>query len=106
MAFVNQGPRPLALYYFDDNPKNVEYVINNTHSGGVLINDTIAHAAQNDIPFGGIGQSGMGEYHGREGFLTFSKAKGVLFKPKFNSAQFIYPPYGRLVHQLLYKWLF
>ncbi len=106
VSFVNCRPRPLALYYFDYNRKNIEYIIHNTHSGGILINDTIAHAAQHDLPFGGIGPSGMGVYHGWEGFLTFSKAKGVLIKPKFNSAEWIYPPYGRALHKLLYRFLF
>lgn len=103
IGFVNSRPRPLALYYFDYNRKNSDYVIKNTHSGGVLINDTLTHVAQDDMPFGGIGESGMGQYHGHEGFLTFSKAKGVLVKPRFNSAKFVYPPYGNRLHKLLYK---
>jgi coniferyl-aldehyde dehydrogenase len=61
------------------------------------------HVAVDDMPFGGIGASGIGEYHGHEGFLTFSKAKGVLFKPKLNSGKLIYPPYGTMVHRLLYR---
>ncbi len=105
VAYINHRPRPLALYYFDYNRQNAEYIINNTHSGGVLINDTIVHVPQDTIPFGGIGQSGMGHYHGRAGFLAFSKEKGVLFKPKFNTGKLIYPPYGKRVHQLIYKML-
>lgn len=101
--FVNSRPRPLALYYFDYDSSQVNYILSHTHSGGALINDTLAHVAQDDLPFGGIGDSGMGQYHGHEGFLTFSKAKGVLIKPRFNSGKFAYPPYGNRVHQLLYK---
>jgi coniferyl-aldehyde dehydrogenase len=56
---------------------------------------------QNSLPFGGIGESGMGEYHGREGFLTFSKAKSVLFKPRFNTGSLIYPPYGSMIQRII-----
>ncbi len=103
VAYVNQRPRPLALYFFDYDEANIDYVLTQTHSGGVVINDTMIHVAIDDLPFGGIGESGMGQYHSREGFLTFSKAKGVLIKPKFNSGKFIYPPYGKLIHKIIYK---
>ncbi|MBF0229839.1 MAG: coniferyl aldehyde dehydrogenase [Desulfamplus sp.] len=103
IEFVNQRPRPLALYYFDYDKSRVNHLLTHTHSGGALINDTLVHVAQDDLPFGGIGESGMGQYHGHEGFLTFSKAKGVLIKPKFNSGKFVYPPYGNMVHKLVYK---
>ncbi len=105
VRYVNDRPRPLSLYFFDYTRDNAEYIIENTHSGGVLVNDTMVHVPQENLPFGGIGQSGMGQYHGRAGFLAFSKEKGVLFKPKFNSGKLIYPPYGRLAHRLIYKWL-
>lgn len=105
IEFVNQRPRPLALYYFDYNRGRVNYLLTHTHSGGALINDTLVHVAQDDMPFGGVGESGMGQYHGHEGFLTFSKAKGVLLKPRVNSGKFIYPPYGGKLHSLLYKLL-
>ncbi|MBF0203819.1 MAG: coniferyl aldehyde dehydrogenase [Desulfamplus sp.] len=101
--FVNSRPRPLAIYYFDYDNTQVNYFLTHTHSGGVLVNDTLVHVPQDDLPFGGIGDSGMGQYHGYEGFLTFSKAKGVLIKHKFNSGKFVYPPYGSKIHQLLYK---
>ena len=105
LRYVNSRPRPLALYFFDYNTDAADYIIRNTHSGGVLINDTMVHVPQKSLPFGGIGQSGMGQYHGHAGFLTFSKQKGVLVKPKWNSTRLIYPPYGGVVHRLLYKWL-
>ncbi|MBU0995575.1 MAG: coniferyl aldehyde dehydrogenase [Proteobacteria bacterium] len=105
VKYVNDHPRPLALYFFDYNRENAEYIIKHTHSGGVLINDTMVHVPQDAMPFGGIGQSGMGQYHGHAGFLSLSKEKGVLFKPKFNSGKMIYPPYGKLIHRLIYKML-
>jgi coniferyl-aldehyde dehydrogenase len=103
LAYVNQRPRPLALYYFGYDRAEQERVLQDTHSGGVCINDTLLHVAQDDLPFGGIGPSGMGHYHGHEGFLTFSKAKGVFIKQRFNAARSIYPPYGRAIQKLVYK---
>lgn len=91
LAYVNQRPRPLALYYFGYDKAQQQRVLHETHSGGVCLNDTLLHVAQDDIPFGGVGPSGMGHYHGHEGFLTFSKAKGVFSKPRFNAARMIYP---------------
>lgn len=79
--YILNHPRPLALYLFSEDEELINRVIYNTHSGGVCINDTIIHAAAEDAPFGGIGESGIGHYHGREGFLTFSKAKTVLSTP-------------------------
>ncbi len=103
--YVNDRPRPLALYYFDWNRDNCDRVLKNTHSGGVCLNDTISHVGVDDIPFGGVGDSGMGAYHGPEGFKTFSKAKGIYKKGKFNATRFILPPYGRGMHKLIEKHL-
>ncbi|WP_121196234.1 aldehyde dehydrogenase family protein, partial [Pseudomonas aeruginosa] len=103
LAYVNQRPRPLALYYFGYDKAQQQRVLHETHSGGVCLNDTLLHVAQDDIPFGGVGPSGMGHYHGHEGFLTFSKAKGVFSKPRFNAARMIYPPYGKSIQKLIYK---
>ncbi|QLC72839.1 coniferyl aldehyde dehydrogenase [Pseudomonas sp. LPB0260] len=102
-AYINQRPRPLALYYFGYDKGEQQRVLHETHSGGVCLNDTLLHVAQDDLPFGGIGPSGMGHYHGHEGFLTFSKAKGVLSKQRFNAARLIYPPYGKTLQKLVYK---
>lgn len=102
-AYINQRPRPLALYFFGYNKAEQNRVLNETHSGGVCLNDTLLHVAQDDMPFGGIGASGMGHYHGHEGFLTFSKAKGVLIKQRFNAAKLIYPPYGKSIQKLIQK---
>lgn len=102
-AYINQRPRPLALYYFGYDKREQHRVLHETHSGGVCLNDTLLHVAQDDMPFGGIGPSGMGHYHGHEGFLTFSKAKGVLIKQRFNAARLIYPPYGTSIQKLIQK---
>ncbi len=107
IAYVNARPRPLALYFFGYDRAEQQQVLERTHSGGVCLNDTLLHVAQDDLPFGGIGASGMGHYHGHEGFLTFSKAKAVFSKPRFNAARLIYPPYGgrlqRLIRQLFVR---
>lgn len=76
--YINSKPRPLALYIMSDDDKVVEHVLTHTHSGGVAINDAVIHSVVEDAPFGGIGDSGIGHYHGKEGFLRFSHAKTVL----------------------------
>ncbi|MNF61047.1 Coniferyl aldehyde dehydrogenase [compost metagenome] len=102
-AYINQRPRPLALYYFGYDKAEQQRVLEQTHSGGACMNDTLLHVAQDDMPFGGVGASGMGHYHGHEGFLTFSKAKSVLIKQRFNAARLIYPPYGKALQKLVFK---
>jgi acyl-CoA reductase-like NAD-dependent aldehyde dehydrogenase len=94
LAFVNARPRPLALYVFDHDASTVERVLAETVSGGVTVNETILHIAQEDLPFGGVGASGMGEYHGRAGFETFSKRKAVFFQSRFSGLKLFRPPYG------------
>lgn len=103
--YVNDRPRPLALYYFGYNRENADFVVRNTISGGVSVNETLVHAAADDLPFGGVGASGMGEYHGPEGFLTFSKAKSVFEKPRFNLNRLILPPYNRPAFQWIRRLL-
>ena len=100
IEYVNARPRPLALYYFDRNSKRVEAVLARTTSGGVTVNDTIFHIAQNDLPFGGVGPSGMGSYHGFDGFLTFSKKKGVFLQSRFTTLGLLRPPYGALARRM------
>lgn len=103
LDYVNQRPRPLALYYFGYDRAEQDQVLQHSHSGGVCLNDTLLQVAQDDLPFGGIGPSGMGHYHGHDGFLTFSKAKAVLAKQRLNAARLIYPPYGKALQRLVYK---
>lgn len=100
IAFVNRRPRPLALYYFDDTRANVERVLDATVSGGVTINDTLLHIAQDDLPFGGVGASGMGRYHGFEGFETFSVKKAVFRQSRWSGIGWFKPPYGALFDRL------
>jgi acyl-CoA reductase-like NAD-dependent aldehyde dehydrogenase len=94
IAYVRAKPRPLALYYFDSDRARVGRVLDLTVSGGVTVNDTIYHFAQESLPFGGIGPSGMGAYHGREGFRTFSHAKAVFRQGPFTLTDVLAPPYG------------
>ncbi|RZI83886.1 MAG: aldehyde dehydrogenase family protein, partial [Pseudomonas sp.] len=103
LAYINQRPRPLALYYFGQDRAQQRLVLQHSHSGGVCINDTLLHVAQDDLPFGGVGPSGMGRYHGHDGFLTFSNARAVLSKQRLNLARLIYPPYGKALQRLVYK---
>ena len=106
VQYINDRPRPLALYYFDYNQERADYVMTHTHAGGGCINDTLSHVAVEDIPFGGIGPSGMGHYHGYEGFLTFSKSKGIVQKGKINPAKLLFPPWNRRIHKMVLKMAF
>ena len=101
--YINERPRPLALYLFSFNKAEQELVSYQTHSGGICINNTIIHLAQGELPFGGVGDSGMGHYHGLEGFQTFSQAKSIHKVGKLSSGKFIFPPYGKWMHRLFYK---
>jgi acyl-CoA reductase-like NAD-dependent aldehyde dehydrogenase len=101
LAYVNARPRPLALYLFERDNSRIDRVLTGCVAGGVTINDTILHIAQDDLPFGGVGPSGMGHYHGREGFLTFSKAKGVFRQSRFNTMGLFKPPYGKTFERLV-----
>jgi len=94
IAYVNARPRPLALYLFDDDNARIDSVLARTTAGGVTINDTLLHIAQESLPFGGVGPSGMGAYHGYEGFLAFSKMKPVFRQSRFNGVALFNPPYG------------
>lgn len=99
--YVNSHPRPLALYYFGaDNAKRDE-VLSRTVSGGVSVNDTLTHFAAESLPFGGVGPSGMGAYHGEYGFQTFSHRKGVFLQSQFSAARFLRPPFGRIADATL-----
>jgi len=101
--YINVRPHPLALYIMSFDKTTQQLILDKTHSGGVCINDTIMHVAADDAPFGGIGDSGMGHYHGKEGFLTFSKAKTVLSQGKVNMGKLVHPPYNTFVQKLMLK---
>ncbi len=96
VEFVNSRPRPLALYVFGDDKNDLDYVRNHTVSGGVAVNEVILHIAQNDLPFGGVGASGMGAYHGKAGFERLSHMKPVFVQSKLNAMNIMLPPYSKL----------
>ncbi|HUO05128.1 MAG TPA: coniferyl aldehyde dehydrogenase [Candidatus Binataceae bacterium] len=99
--FINRRPRPLALYYFGVDPKPREEVLQRTISGGVSVNETLMHCVAENLPFGGVGASGIGAYHGETGFQTFSHRKGVFVQSRFNSGALMHPPFGRIAKTML-----
>jgi coniferyl-aldehyde dehydrogenase len=107
ITYINQRPNPLALYWFGKNKKQLEQVLQETRSGGVTINDVFLHAAIENLPFGGVGTSGMGSYHGKAGFDTFSHQKsildvrGLLGTGLFKGTKPARPPYGKKTERLL-----
>jgi coniferyl-aldehyde dehydrogenase len=96
IAFINDRSRPLALYYFGNDCESRRKTLERTTSGNVTINDTLLHYVQNDLPFGGVGGSGMGAYHGPEGFKSFSHAKGIFEQSRWNLGGLLRPPFDRL----------
>jgi len=98
--YVNAHDRPLAFYPFTNDDKLADMYIERIMSGGVTVNDALMHVAQHDIPFGGVGPSGMGHYHGYEGFVTFSKLRPVFYQAGFSSLQFLRPPYGKFATRI------
>lgn len=101
ISHINAHPRPLALYYFGMNKADQKLVLTRTISGNVTINGTLMHYAQDDLPFGGVGASGMGAYHGIEGFRALSHAKGIFDQGKWNASSLLKAPYGRLADRIL-----
>lgn len=107
MALVNAGPRPLALYLFERDAGAIDRVLQGTTSGGVTVNDCMLHQPQHALPFGGVGPSGIGAYHGRHGFERFSHLKGVYLQHPLVGAVFdrwVRPPYGAVGARLL-RWM-
>jgi len=94
LNYIQSHDRPLALYWFGQDKKKRDKVLNQSISGGVTINDCAWHVVQEDIPFGGVGPSGMGAYHGEAGFKSFSHMKGVFYQSKLSQGKKLYPPYG------------
>jgi coniferyl-aldehyde dehydrogenase len=105
LSFIRDRPRPLALYLFSHDKQLQQRVVEQTHAGGLCLNETLLHVGQDDLPFGGIGPSGMGHYHGKEGFLTFSHAKAVHQKGRINSTLPAYPQYRAKLLDPLIRWL-
>jgi coniferyl-aldehyde dehydrogenase len=101
IARVNAGDRPLALYWFGTDGNARDDTLRRTISGGVTVNDTLWHVAQENLPFGGVGKSGIGAYHGAKGFETFSHMKPVFYQSKFASNKMLYPPFSDKTDKLL-----
>lgn len=101
VAQINRGPRPLAIYPFSNDRSKIQMLLERVMSGGVSVNDALFHLAQTDLPFGGVGESGMGHYHGREGFNTFSKLRPVFYQARFSALKFLWPPYGKFATKYL-----
>ncbi|MDR0225643.1 MAG: coniferyl aldehyde dehydrogenase [Burkholderiaceae bacterium] len=91
---INAGPRPLALYWFGRDEKTRDAVLARTVSGGVSVNDTLLHFAHDNLPFGGVGDSGWGAYHSEQGFVRLSHQKAVFVQSRWSAASLLYPPYG------------
>jgi coniferyl-aldehyde dehydrogenase len=106
VAYVNARPRPLALYYFDEDRGRVDEVLARTMSGGVTVNDCLFHLGQPNLPFGGVGPSGMGQYHGFDGFVTFSKKRGVMVQRRWAATGLLRAPFAgwrkRIIQAMLW----
>ena len=98
---INARPRPLAFYPFSNDVRQIHDLLTRVMSGGVTVNDALFHVAQHDLPFGGVGASGMGHYHGHDGFMTFSKMRPVFYQTKLSSLMFMMPPYGKRFELIL-----
>jgi coniferyl-aldehyde dehydrogenase len=99
--YVNGHPRPLALYCFSNDGGSIDRILGETISGGVAVNDTMLQFAQDDLPFGGVGPSGMGHYHAREGFEALSKKKPIFRQARLNTTGLLRPPFGKTADRLL-----
>jgi coniferyl-aldehyde dehydrogenase len=99
--YVNKHPKPLALYYFDFDKARCDHLLSSTQSGGVTVNDVLCHISQDELPFGGVGPSGMGSYHGIDGFNAFSKRKGIFFQSTLNAVAWMKPPFKKRVDWLI-----
>ncbi|MDT4925807.1 MAG: aldehyde dehydrogenase [Pseudonocardiales bacterium] len=103
IAHVQQGPKPLALYLFSESRANETRVVNEISNGGTVVNQLMYHLLVNELPFGGVGNSGTGAYHGKWGFETFSHRKSVLRKPTWPDPSLAYPPFTKLKQMIMRK---
>jgi coniferyl-aldehyde dehydrogenase len=101
IQYINDRPRPLAIYPFSNDNTTIQTLLDRVMSGGVSVNDALFHVGQTDLPFGGVGESGMGHYHGHEGFNTFSKLRPVFYQAPFSAVKFLWPPYGKFATKYL-----
>ena len=105
IRIVNDGDKPLALYVFSSSDAIVDRVLSRTTAGGVLVNHTVLHVGVTELPFGGVGPSGMGAYHAKAGFDTFSHRKSVLRKPTKPDPSILYPPYKGWKYKLVRRFM-
>jgi coniferyl-aldehyde dehydrogenase len=98
---INARPRPLAFYPFTNDQALIDDLLTQVMSGGVSINDALFHGGQHDLPFGGVGESGMGHYHGRYGFETFSKMRPIFHQSRWAMTPLLLPPYGKTTDSVL-----
>jgi aldehyde dehydrogenase (NAD+) len=103
VKLINSKPRPLALYVFTSNKQSEKYFLHNIPSGGGCINDTVVHLSVPRLPFGGVGESGMGSYHGKAGFDAFTHYRSVLHKSRYIDIPLRYAPYADWAFKLLKK---
>ena len=101
IARINARPHPLALYWFGDDRAHLTRVLRETQAGGVTVNDTLWHFAHEGLPFGGVGASGQGAYHGEYGFRAFTHDKPVFVQPRASPTWLLHPPYGAAFERLL-----
>jgi coniferyl-aldehyde dehydrogenase len=101
--YINSCERPLGLYIFSNNKQLTQQYISKTMSGGVSVNETGLHAAQDDLPFGGVGASGMGHYHGYEGFASFSRMRPVFYQSRFSLVSLLTPAHKGWLRKALDK---
>jgi acyl-CoA reductase-like NAD-dependent aldehyde dehydrogenase len=104
LGAVHEGGSPLAAYYFDDDRVRCRDFLRRSRTGGACINDVMLHSIQDDLPFGGVGASGMGRYHGKEGFETFSHKRAVFYQTRRNWSELLIPPYSPLAKRVI-DWL-
>jgi len=104
VGYIAAHEHPLAFYPFTHDRALTGYYLDHVMSGGVSVNQTLVHQAQHDLPFGGVGASGMGHYHGLEGFQAFSKLRPVFYQGRLDVTQWLAPPYGKLADRIL-GWL-
>jgi len=100
-VYINERDRPLAFYPFTNDKQLQSFYLDHIMSGGVCVNDALIHPGQHDLPFGGVGASGMGHYHGYEGFATFSKLRPVFYQAGFSALKLLAPPYGKRASRML-----
>ena len=98
---INNKPKPLGLYIFSSNRKNIDFILNNTSAGGTSINDTILHYMHLNLPFGGINNSGFGRTHGEAGFKAFSNQRSILKQSRISPMKLLYPPYTNGVKRMI-----